>query len=69
MTCPSNPSLQKALRRFLRENPSRRGEMPNYLGVAVWSLGWMDEKPTPEEVKVALANMRRARRQPERVRG
>ena len=50
-------ALRDALREYLRRNPHRRGEMPSWLSVALWSEEYLETKPPPVAVEVALAEL------------
>ena len=49
--------LPDALREFLCRNPHRHGENPSWLSVALWSEEYVEGKPPPVAVEVALAEL------------
>lgn len=50
--------LRDALREFLRRNPDRRDEYPNWLSVALWAEKYTPGKAPTAAVEVALADLR-----------
>jgi primase-like protein len=55
-----DPGLGDALREYLRRNPHRRDEPPSWLSVALWADEYLETKPPPAAVEVALADLRGA---------
>jgi len=51
-------ALVAALREFLRRNPHRTGEPPPWFAVALWAEDYLEGKPPPEAVALALAYLR-----------
>jgi hypothetical protein len=51
--------LLYALREFLRRNPHRHSETPSWFSVALWAEEYLEGKPPPEAVEVALAGLDR----------
>jgi hypothetical protein len=54
-----DPTVQVALGEFLRRNPHRRDETPSWLAVALWSEEYLDSKPPPLLLEVALVELGR----------
>ena len=52
-----DPDLRDALREYLHRNPHRRGERPSWFSVALWSEEYVETKPPPAAVEVALAEL------------
>jgi hypothetical protein len=53
------PQLVEALWRYLQRNPRRAAEGPSWLTVVLWAEDHVEDKPTPEDVEVALAEVER----------
>jgi hypothetical protein len=51
--------LLAALRKYLRRYPHRHGEAPSWLSVALWSEDYLEGKPSPAAVELALADLDR----------
>jgi hypothetical protein len=49
--------LLYALREFLRRNPHRHGEAPSWFSVALWAEEYLEAKPPPTAVELALAEL------------
>jgi hypothetical protein len=54
--CEVDRELVEALVSYLGRNPRRRGEMPSWLAVALWSEEYVAYRPTPKAVEAALAS-------------
>ena len=52
-----DPVLVAALREFLRLNPHRREERPGWFSVALWADDYLEAKPPPDAVELALTEL------------
>ena len=52
-----DPVLRDALKEYLRRNPRRKQETPSWLGIALWSEEFVETKPPPAAIEVALAEL------------
>ncbi len=54
--------LAASLLQALKDHPGWAGELPSWLGVALWAHHYVDAKPTRHEVASALEELRQAKK-------